>query len=151
MGRRRMRGCRASFRKDSLCGPPTYNANMESSVLPLHEAFARQFAQEWIEAWNGHDLERVLEHYDDEVVLISPVALKVFGGELVQGKAALREYFRRGLEAFPNLRFDFFDVLWGIETIVVVYENNVRNSKAAEVMELSASGKVTRVWANYDR
>lgn len=124
---------------------------MESALLPLQGSFARQFAQEWIDAWNRHDLERILEHYDDEVVLLSPVALSVLGNELVKGKAALREYFRRGLEAFPNLRFDFFDVLWGIETIVVVYENNVRNSKAAEVMQLGASGKVTRVWANYER
>jgi ketosteroid isomerase-like protein len=124
---------------------------MESVLLPLQGSFARQFAQEWIEAWNGHDLERILDHYDDEVVLLSPVALSVLGNGLVEGKAALRDYFRRGLEAYPNLRFDLFEVLWGIETVVVVYKNNVRNSKAAEVMQLSAAGKVTRVWANYDR
>ena len=124
---------------------------MRGSPLPLQESFARRFAAEWIEEWNSHDLERILEHYDDDVVLVSPVAMNMFGDALVQGKAALREYFRHGLEAFPNLRFDLSDVLWGIETVVVVYTNNVRNSKAAEVMRLSAAGKVKQVWANYDR
>ena len=124
---------------------------MESSVLPLQESFARQFAQAWIDGWNSHDLERILDHYDDEVVLVSPVAMKLLGNSVVQGRAALREYFRRGIDAFPSLRFELFDVLWGIETVVIVYENNVRNSKAAEVMQLSASGKVRHVWANYDR
>jgi predicted ester cyclase len=124
---------------------------MEGSMLPLQESFARQFAQEWTDGWNSHDLERILDHYGDDVVLVSPVAMKVIGNSVVQGKAALRDYFRRGLEAFPNLRFDLSDVLWGIETVVVVYNNNVRNSKTAEVMQLSASGKVRHVWANYDR
>jgi len=86
-------------------------------------------------------------------VLISPVALKLLnnGDGVVCGKAALRAYFLRGIEAFPNRRFDLIDVLWGVETIVVYYGNNVRGSKSAEVMQLTAAGKIRRVWANYDQ
>jgi predicted ester cyclase len=126
--------------------------NMGDAILPLEASFARKFAQDWVEAWNSHDLERILTHYDDEVLLVSPVALKLLGGDgTVQGKAALREYFRRGLETFPDLRFDLIDALWGIETIVVYYVSNVRGSKTAEVMLLNPAGKIRRVWANYDR
>jgi predicted ester cyclase len=98
-------------------------------------------------------LERILAHYKDEVVLISPVALQLLnnGDGVVRGKAALREYFLRGLQAFPNRRFDLVDVLWGVETIVVYYRNNVRGTKSAEVMQLTAVGKIRRVWANYDQ
>jgi predicted ester cyclase len=63
----------------------------------------------------------------------------------------LREYFLRGLDAFPDLRFDLIDVLWGTETIVVYYGNNVRGNKTAETMLLNPAGKILRVWANYDR
>jgi hypothetical protein len=42
-------------------------------------------------------------------------------------------------------------VLWGTETIVVYYSNNVRGSKTAEVMLLNPAGKIHRVWANYDQ
>jgi hypothetical protein len=126
---------------------------MEEPSIPLQPAFARQFAQEWADAWNSHDLERILAHYDDEVVLISPVALKLLNNRhgVVQGKAALRQYFVRGIEAFPNRRFDLIDVLWGVETLVVYYANNVRGSKSAEVMQLTGAGKIRRVWANYDQ
>jgi hypothetical protein len=126
---------------------------MENASIPLQPQFARDFAQDWVEAWNSHDLERILAHYDDEVILISPVALKLLnnGDGVVQGKAALREYFLRGIQAFPNRRFDLIDVLWGVETIVVYYGNNVRGSKSAEVMQLSVAGKIRRVWANYDQ
>lgn len=126
---------------------------MECAALPLQVEFARQFAQNWLEAWNSHDLERILAHYEDDVVLISPVALKLLNNRdgAVQGKAALRDYFRRGLEAFPDLRFELIDVLWGVETVVVLYLNNVRGGKSAEVMQFGSAGRVRRVWANYER
>jgi predicted ester cyclase len=125
---------------------------MEDAILPLQSSFAREFAQDWVDAWNSHDLERILTHYDDEVLLTSPVALKLLNGDgTVREKAALREYFLRGVQAFPNLHFDLIDVLWGIETIVIYYFNNVRGSKTAEVMLVSPAGKIRHVWANYDQ
>jgi ketosteroid isomerase-like protein len=125
--------------------------HMSETRLPLQLSFVRSFAQDWIEAWNSHDLERILAHYDDEVTLTSPVALKLVGDSSVRGKAALRNYFSRGLRAYPDLRFDPIDVLWGIDTIVLTYSNNVRGAKTAEVLLLNSGGKVIRVWANYDQ
>ena len=126
---------------------------MENTILPLQSSFARQFAQDWVNGWNSHDLGRILDHYDDEVVLSSPVASKLLnnGDGTVTGRAALRDYFLRGLQAFPDLRFDLTDVLAGVVTIVVCYANNVRGGKAAEVMQLNAAGKIRRAWANYDQ
>jgi hypothetical protein len=125
---------------------------MTNTLLHLQPAFAREFAQDWIDAWNSHNLERILAHYEDEITLVSPVALKLLNGDgTIRGKNALREYFRRGLEAYPNLRFDHLDTLFGIETIVIYYVNNVRGNKTAEVMLLNPSGKIQRVWANYDQ
>ena len=31
----------------------------------ITEEQARPFAKDWIEAWNSHDLERVMSHYDE--------------------------------------------------------------------------------------
>jgi hypothetical protein len=126
---------------------------MESPSSRFHRSFAHQFAQEWINAWNSYDLERILAHYDDEVILTSPVALKLLnnGDGTVRGKAALREYFLRGIQAYPDRHFDFIDVLWGVETIVLYYGNNVLGSKSAEVMQLTSAGKIRRVWANYNQ
>ena len=64
---------------------------MEDAILPLQSSFACEFAQDWVDAWNSHDLERILAHYDDQVLLVSPIALKLLGGDgTVRGKAALR-------------------------------------------------------------
>lgn len=125
---------------------------MGETRLQLHADFAREFAREWVDAWNSHDLDRILAHYEEDVVLTSPVAAKLLNGDgTVRGKASLRKYFQRGLEAYANVRFDLIEVLWGMETIVLYYVNNVRGSKTAEVMWMSAAGKVRQVWANYDQ
>ena len=34
--------------------------------------WAQKFAQEWVEAWNAHDIERVLSHYTDDFEMNSP-------------------------------------------------------------------------------
>ena len=112
---------------------------------------ARDLARHWVAAWNAHDLDSIMTHYDDAVELISPVALRLLGtvdGKVV-GKANLRAYFQRGLEAYPNLQFRLEDVLWGLHSVVLYYTNQ-KGTRTAEFMELSAKGKVARVVANYN-
>ena len=111
---------------------------------------AWSLADAWVEAWNAHDLDRIMAHYEDAVELTSPIAAQLLatpGGKIV-GKASLRAYFRRGLEAYPELHFRLADVLWGVNSVVLYYTNQ-KGTHTAEFMELSASGKVARVVANY--
>ena len=92
-----------------------------------------------------------MTHYEDTVELISAVAAKLLGttdGKVV-GKANLRAYFQRGLEAYPNLQFRLEDVLWGMNSVVLYYTNQ-KGTRTAEFMELPANGKVVRVVANYN-
>lgn len=111
---------------------------------------AWSLASHWVAAWNAHDLDLIMTHYDDAIELISPVAARLLGTPdgKVAGKSNLRAYFQRGLEAYPELHFRLEDVLWGINSIVLCYINQ-KGTRTAEFMELSASGKVVRVVANY--
>jgi len=111
---------------------------------------ANRFAEEWIAAWNSHDLEAILRHYEAGIVLTSPVAARVFNDPAgtVAGKDKLREYFTRGLALFPNLNFELFDVMYGLSSIVLCYKNQ-SGTMTAEFMEFGESGKVVRVVANY--
>jgi hypothetical protein len=38
---------------------------------------AWKLANEWIAAWNAHDLDSIMAHYDDAIRLTSPVAAKL--------------------------------------------------------------------------
>ncbi|MHB8503255.1 MAG: hypothetical protein ACYDHE_20220 [Candidatus Acidiferrales bacterium] len=66
----------------------------------------------------------------------------------VAGKASLKAYFQRGLTAYPELHFHLEDVLWSVNSVVLCYINQ-KGTRTAEFMELSATGKVARVVANY--
>jgi predicted ester cyclase len=111
---------------------------------------AWKLAKEWIAAWNAHDLELILTHYEEAVELTSPVAAQLLGvadGRVI-GRANLRAYFQRGLEAYPELRFELEDVMWGLNSMVLCYKNQ-KGTRSAEFMELSVNRKVARVVANY--
>jgi ketosteroid isomerase-like protein len=53
------------------------------------------YADQWVQAWNAHDIEAVLDHFHDDVVVTSPVAARVVpeSGGVVRGKTALRDYW----------------------------------------------------------
>jgi ketosteroid isomerase-like protein len=118
----------------------------------MTEEQAFTLAHEWIEAWNAHDLDRILSHYADDVVLTSPLAVERLRDPsgTVRGKAALRDYFAMGLRAFPELRFELREVMWGVSSVVLYYVNQ-RGTMTGEFMEVDPSGKVARVVANYSR
>lgn len=112
---------------------------------------ARQLATQWVHAWNSHDLNEIMSHYVEDIVLVSPVAARMLSNPLgtVKGKEALRAYFRKGLEAYPNLKFDLLDTMWGLSTVVIYYVNQ-NGTKTAEYMEIDSNGKIVRVVANYN-
>lgn len=106
------------------------------------------FAAEWIAAWNGRDLDRILSHYAEDIVFLSPNAERVTGNGRVMGLGALRSYWRRGLDAQPHLHFEFESVLVGHEALTILYRNH-RGQQVAETVEFDAAGKVTRSVACY--
>lgn len=111
---------------------------------------AWKLAEHWVAAWNAHDLDLIMTHYEDVIELISPAAAQLLGtadGKVV-GTANLRAYFQRGLEAYPELHFRIEDVLCGVSSVVLYYSNQ-KGTRTAEFMELSTNGKVMRVVANY--
>lgn len=113
-------------------------------------AEAQQFARDWIAAWNSHVLDRILEHYADNVVLTSPTAARLLNDAAgtVTGIVAPRSYFQRGIEAYPNVDFELLDVFAGLSSVVLLFKNQ-RGTRTAEFMEFDSAGKVVRVVANY--
>ncbi len=111
---------------------------------------AATLANHWLAAWNAHDLDAIMTHYDEAIELTSPAAAQLLGtpdGKVI-GKQNLRAYFQRGLDAYPELHFHLENVLWGINSVVLYYTNQ-KGTRTAEFMEISAAGKVLRVVANY--
>jgi hypothetical protein len=111
---------------------------------------ANCLAQAWIDAWNAHNLDAIMEHYAESVEFRSPLIVKRLGietGKLV-GKEALRSYFAGGLTASPNLHFTLIEVLPGVDSMTVYYER-VDGSRTAELTVLDADGRAVQVRVHY--
>jgi ketosteroid isomerase-like protein len=96
---------------------------------------AEHFAREWAAAWNSHDVDRILARYADDVVFVSPKIVEVIGdpsGE-VCGKDALREYWSKGLQSQPDLKFTVEDVRVSVDTLVINFRTQ-RGQAASEVL-----------------
>ena len=109
---------------------------------------AQAFAEEWLSAWNGHDLNRILSHYSPEIVFLSPIAQQRVGNGRVTGIPALRSYWAQALAAQPDLKFELAEVLVGHECLTIVYRNH-RGTRVAETFEFGPDGKVIRSSACY--
>jgi hypothetical protein len=78
-----------------------------AAVTVLSEQEADRFVVEWMGAWNSHDVERVLEHYADDVEYFSPFVAQLAGSSgYLAGKEALRPYVAAAFERYPELHFD---------------------------------------------
>src|SRR5712664_3480888 len=104
---------------------PEVQANLRELGYPLNEHrgmrmidrnWAEAFAREWVDAWNAHDLERILSHYRDNFEMASPLIVERMGvasGRL-KGKEAIRRYWGQGLAGAPDLRFELTAVMVGV-------------------------------------
>ena len=96
---------------------------------------AATFAEQWVRAWNDHDVEAVLAHFRDDVVFSSPVAARVLPetAGVVRGKDALRHYWTTALRMLPDLHFEVVGVYRG-ESLLVVNYRNERGGLVNEVL-----------------
>ena len=81
---------------------------------------------------------------------ISPIAGKLLGDPLVKGYKSVKSCFMKGLQAYPDLRFNVLDILYGEESIVIYYVNQ-NGIKAGEFMQLNSDNKVVRMYAHYNQ
>ncbi|MFI5305101.1 MAG: nuclear transport factor 2 family protein [Nitrospiria bacterium] len=118
--------------------------------MMMTEIFALYFAKEWIEAWNSHNLKKILSHYSEKIEFSSPFIITLLGNSsgTIRGKKELKSYFEKGLSAYPDLHFKLIQVLSGVGSLTLYYES-VKGMRAAEVMEINEKNKITFVKAHY--
>lgn len=124
-----------------------------SELLPVYlltQGQADQFAREWLESWNSHDLDRIMGHYNEQIEFVSPFVVRLLNDRTgtVRGKEALSDYFSKGLAKYPDLTFHLHKVLPGVRSVTVYYES-VNDLMAVETMEFDDGGFIARVLAHY--
>lgn len=95
----------------------------------------------WFEAFNAHNLEKLLSLYDEEAEHYSP-KLKIRHPEtngLVSGKEALQNWWQDAFERLPSLHYKVTSLTSNPERIFMEYIRMVEgeeNTMVAEVLEI---------------
>lgn len=108
------------------------------------------FTTEWINAWNSHDLNTIIDHYSEDIDFASPIIqqMGIDATGKISNKADLKEYFSKALLKYPDLHFEFYHELKGVSSLVLFYKS-VNDTLSAEYMELDATGRICKVRAHY--
>lgn len=110
-------------------------------------------ATEWIRDWNARDIEAVLAHYHEAVQFRSPLAAKVTGNPILQGKPALRAYWGRASGGITTLHFALDHFVWdpARRELAVVYDATLdeRQMRGCELMQMDQAGLVIQGEALY--
>jgi hypothetical protein len=111
--------------------------------------FAQRFAAEWIDAWNSHDLDKILSHYADDFEMSSPYIRQIAGepSGVLKGKAQIAAYWTQALQQLPDLHFELLNTLIGVNSLILYYQG-VRGI-AAEVLHFDSANKVIKAYAHY--
>jgi ketosteroid isomerase-like protein len=120
-------------------------------ALQHHDpAYCAALGKQWIDAWNSHDLERILALYADDTEMTSDKipALGFDPSGTVRGKERLRQYWRKGLDLLPNLHFTLIDLYVSPDSLVVFYTNE-RGAQICEYLRLNADGRIKQGSANH--
>lgn len=98
-------------------------------------------AHAWFEAFNAHNLEKLLSLYDDDAQHYSP-KLKIRHPEtngLVSGKNALRTWWQDAFDRLPTLNYKVTSLTANSDRVFMEYIRTVTNEDdmvVAEVLEI---------------
>ena len=111
--------------------------------------FVIRFAGEWIDAWNSHDLDRILLHCADDFEMSSPVIAQLINepSGTLHGKEAVRAYWTKALAQRPDLHFELVNVFAGANSATITYRGH--RGLSAEVFWFNSELKVYRASAHY--
>lgn len=98
----------------------------------------KQIAIKWFEAFNEHDLEKLLSLYNDNAQHYSP-KLKIRMPEtlgLIKGKQALREWWKDAFDRLPSLQYEVIKLTADEEQVFMEYIRHVEGEEDLSVGEV---------------
>jgi hypothetical protein len=116
----------------------------------LTEEIALKIAQSWIEAWNLHDVNKIMVHYAEDVEVESPLILKLLDdlAGVSRGKTELKSYYSRALARYPEIHLELLQVLMGIDYFAIYYRT-AKGLICVDQLHIDSAGLIFKVEAHY--
>ncbi len=109
--------------------------------IPMTSQKNLSIAHAWFEAFNAHNLDKLLSLYDEDAEHFSP-KLKIRHPEtngIVKGQTALRTWWEDAFERLPSLQYKVTSLTADSDRVFMEYVRHVENEEnllVAEVLEI---------------
>lgn len=116
----------------------------------MNKEIALNFALEWVEAWNSHDLDKIMIHYAENFEMSSPVIKQLMNEKsgILKGKKSIRAYWEKALKMNPTIHFELIKSYSGANSVVIHYKGH--RGLSAETFFFNNEGKVVSAHAHYE-
>jgi len=97
----------------------------------------KEIADKWFEAFNRHDLESLLNLYDENAIHFSPKLLMKHPETegLIKGKSELRKWWKESFENLPTLKYFPELIICEEENVFMKYKRTVEGQNDLVVGE----------------
>ncbi|HEY6884142.1 MAG TPA: nuclear transport factor 2 family protein [Nitrososphaeraceae archaeon] len=106
--------------------------------MELDDTFVREHIHRWTNAWNDHNIKKVLSLYSENILFSSPKVKSVYPNRTlatITNKKDLEEYFCLGLTKFPMLHFMPIDYFLKNHKVIFEYSATPDNKIQWSVIE----------------
>jgi len=116
----------------------------------MKSEIVNKFCLEWLEAWNEHDLDKIMTHYASDFEMSSPAIKQIMNEPtgVIKGKEQVRVYWEKALSMNPNIYFELISLYLGANSVVIHYKGH--RGLSAEVFFFNSEGKVKSAFAHYE-
>jgi ketosteroid isomerase-like protein len=109
----------------------------------LSDRWGQEFAKSWLAAWNTRDVDKILDCYSDEFLMVSPVVRQMTGNQsgVLMDKTSLRDLCTKIFEQIPELQYSLVAVSVGINKLTIHYTSS-ECDMVADVMNFNDTWKI---------
>lgn len=121
--------------------------------MVLNREMAEAFANNWITAWNRHDLDMLMVHYTEDFEFSSPFIRTLMGipENHLKGIQEVRAYWEKALSVIreDEVHFELQDVYVGTESLIIHYKG-VFGKLGCQIFFFNKLGAVYKAISHYD-
>lgn len=121
-----------------------------SIPTPMSDIWGQEFANNWLVAWNSKDIEKIIEFYSDEIVLVSPAVKNVTGYQdgVIIKKSEIKDMWLKVFQQIPELQYSLVAVAVGIDSLTIHYTSSLCDM-VADVLKFDRDWKIIKSCTYY--
>ena len=111
----------------------------------------KKLAQEIIDTWNSHDLDKFADYHCDGLEYTSPIIPKLTGKDIfiLNDKAYIKSLWGKVLERIPDIKSEIIQICEGVDSVAVYYISSAKEKPIIDVMYFNEDGKVSKLHVFY--